>query len=133
MFLLIRVAWTDWQERRIGKKETCLLAVLGIISNHAGMDAVAGGMICGAIPEMVNLLVSGLTGLGGGDIRLMFAAGCLLGTDGGLRALLLGGILALMYAGFYCKLKQISFTGVKLAYGPFLSLGIVLVLIGDLF
>ena len=129
--MLIRVAWTDWHVRTIGKKETCLLAVLGIISNHAGMDALAGGVICAAIPEMVNLFVCGLTGLGGGDIRLMFAAGCLLGTSGGLLALLLGGSLALLYAGFSYKLRQTDFLKMKLPYGPFLSLGIALIFTVD--
>ena len=129
--VLFRIFQTDRKERKIGKLETCLLTVLGIIRNHAGFDVIAGGFVCAAIPETVNFLVSGLSGLGGGDIRLMFAAGCLLGMDGGLMALLIGGIPALFAAGVYCIWKKREFSGLELPYGPFLTLGIAVMMVAD--
>lgn len=92
-----------------------------------------GGAVCAALPEMVNLFVSGLSGLGGGDIRLMFAAGCLLGVDGGLYALLISGILVLGFTLCYGALKKTDVSGLRIPYGPFLSCGIAWMLAVDLF
>lgn len=92
------------------------------------MEALVGGVICAAIPELVNLCVSNLCGLGGGDIRLMFAAGWLLGIDGGLFALLLAGIAALIVSGLYGIQKPDNILEWEIPFGPFLSLGIAVML-----
>lgn len=126
--ILFRISLTDLREHRIGKTETGLLVVLGLIRSHVHMDAIIGGFVCAGIPELLNLFISGLSGLGGGDIRLMFAAGCLLGTEEGLKAVLFSGMLALLYAGSYCIRKKEGFAGLKLPFGPFLSVGIVVML-----
>ena len=130
--LLFHVSRMDLLHHRIGKAETYLLSVLGIIYNGDALDSFTGGAVCSVIPETVNLLVSDLTGLGGGDIRLMFAAGCLLGVDGGLCALLISGILMLFAAGIYCILKKRDPAGLQLPYGPFLSAGIILILLKEI-
>lgn len=126
--ILLRISWTDLRERKIGKTETACLVFLGISGRFTFMEALVGGVICAAIPELVNLCVSNLCGLGGGDIRLMFAAGWLLGIDGGLFALLLAGIAALIVSGLYGIQKPDNILEWEIPFGPFLSLGIAVML-----
>lgn len=122
--ILLRISWTDLRERRIGRMETILLIVLGITGDFLFLDALVGGVICAGIPELVNLLFSNLSGLGGGDIRLMFAAGWLLGIDEGLSALLLSGGAVLIVSGFYGIRRNEEILQKKIPFGPFLALGI---------
>ncbi|MCL2137719.1 MAG: A24 family peptidase, partial [Coriobacteriia bacterium] len=61
--------------------------------------------------------------IGGGDIKMMVAAGLLLGIQNVLIAALIGICSAGLYAAGLLIVKKASM-GEKFAYGPFLCLGV---------
>lgn len=138
--ILLRISWTDLRERRIGKIESAMLIFGGLAEQFFAADkmfsieallftdALIGGFLCAGISEFVNLIFSNLRGFGGGDIRLMFAAGWLLGYDRGLCAMFAGGIAALIVSGFYGIWKKESIIHLEIPFGPFLAWGIIVVL-----
>ena len=135
LMLLVRISVTDLTERKIGKRETCLLVILALVRSDGMIRSLTGGLVCAAVVESINYCVSRLKGLGGGDIRLIFVSGCLLGIVKGFCALLIGGICALTAAaGYYCRKNRepAGFAAVKLPFAPFLSLGIAVILIADM-
>lgn len=134
LLLLFRVSVTDMTGRKIGKAETGMLILLALVRSEGIVQPLTGGLICAAVVESVNYFVSRLKGLGGGDIRLMFAAGCLLGAGKGFCALLIGGLCALTAAaaGSYSRNRNMTgFTAAEIPFGPFLSLGTAAILIAD--
>lgn len=98
-----------------------LLGVAGLLldlqnwhKHAAGFFAVSGFLL------LLYFLTKG-KGIGGGDIKLMAAAGLLLGWEKILLALAIGSALALGVHGalMICKKK-----GAVLAFGPYLAAGI---------
>jgi leader peptidase (prepilin peptidase)/N-methyltransferase len=68
-------------------------------------------------------------GIGGGDIKLMFAAGLLLGWQKIILALMIGCIVGSI---IHLILMKVSDKGRMLAFGPYLSAGIFIsILFGD--
>ncbi|MGN0295494.1 MAG: prepilin peptidase [Lachnospiraceae bacterium] len=134
LLLLLRVSVTDMTRRKIGKAETGMLILLALVRRGDIVRLLTEGLICAAAVESVNYFVSRLKGLGGGDIRLMFTAGCLLGAGDGFCALLIGGVCALaaVAACLYRRNRNMTgFAAAEIPFGPFLSLGIAVVLIVD--
>ena len=134
LLLLFRVSVTDMARRKIGKAETGMLILLALIRSEGIVQSLTGGLICAAVAESVNYFVSRLKGLGGGDIRLIFAAGCLLGVWDGFCALLIGGLCALAAAatGSYRRNRKMTgFTAAEIPFGPFLSLGMAVLLAAE--
>ena len=125
--ILFRISWTDLREHRIGKRETMILLGLGTCLQPSCYDGLIGGFVCGGIPEFINLILTNLHGLGGGDICLMFAAGWMLGTEKGLYALFIAGIFALLAAAVWRILGKRIEEGIP--FGPFLSAGIGIMII----
>lgn len=64
--------------------------------------------------------------MGGGDVRLMAAAGLLLGLKNIVLSLVLGCLLASVLHVLYMKLKNKDH---MLAFGPYLSMGIFISMI----
>lgn len=126
--ILLRISWTDLHKCKISKVDTVLLIILGTAGQTSIVNALAGGMVCAVIPEMVNLFFADLRGFGGGDIRLMFAAGWLLGADRGLCVLLVGGTGALIVSALYGVRRKKSIIRLAVPFGPFLALGILIML-----
>ncbi len=122
--VLFRISWTDLRERRIGKFETLVLIFLGSCLHKNWYDGWMGALLCGGIPELVNLVAADLRGMGGGDIRLMFAAGWILGVERGFYALLFAGVLALGTAALVKWQGKGELLTEGIAFGPFLSIGI---------
>ncbi|MDD7388943.1 MAG: hypothetical protein PUG60_04655 [Lachnospiraceae bacterium] len=133
--LLVYIAVKDVCMRKIGKIETFLLVCLVLMRCEGIAEALAAGLLCAAALELVNLLFFQLKGLGGGDIRLMFVSGCLLGMAGGFVAFLAGGVLSLLSAAgcFWLRGNRdpAEFAAMEIPFGAFLSAGMILVMFAD--
>lgn len=131
--VLLAVALIDAQTRLIPDRLSLAAAALGVLSlltegartgGWGGLlaDRLAGAL-CVSVPMLlVALLVPG--GFGGGDIKLMAAAGLFLGW----RHTLLAAFLAILGGGFYgiwlLAVKKAD-RRAQFAFGPFLCAGIV--------
>lgn len=126
--VLARAAASDWNTKTIKNRypvQILALALVMIIENSEGADslfrALAGAGISAAPIFLTSMAVRGA--FGGGDIKLMAAAGCYLGPERGFYGLFLGLILASFY-GIYLKIwKKIDWKE-TIPLGPFLALGL---------
>ena len=151
-FLLIRIGIEDARTRKIRNKWTGALLLLGLLAaggswlfrellqaamaaepNHflrVWLSALSGpsvgsrlvGMVCISLPMLVlGCLVPG--SIGGGDVKLMGAAGLLLGRDLVVEAFLIGVFPAGLYS---LGLLLLGKAGRKdgIPFGPFLCLGL---------
>lgn len=121
---LLGVALADWKTYEIPPCWTLLLGSLGILhllldlphwSDHLIGMAIAGGIL------FAGYLLTRGRGIGGGDIKLMLAAGLLLGEDKALLALLMASLSAAFIHPVLIKRKK---KGGTLPFGPYLCLGI---------
>lgn len=101
-----------------------LIGVSGCI--HICMDHIYWpDYLAGMLTMALFLLAAyGMTrgrGLGGGDVKLMTAAGLLLGWEKSLIALWIASASALVFHTFLIKFKN---KGRVMAFGPYLALGI---------
>ena len=124
-------ALTDLLERRVPNRLTAALALawLLLLSPLALYDterAALNGLVGLAIAAVVMLAVYFVSrkGLGGGDVKLMCAAGLYLGYDGTLTALLYGSVLAAVTALALILTKKISAKD-AIPLAPFLYAGIL--------
>lgn len=105
--VLFRISYTDLKYRVIGKRETGILLGLGCLFYFVPLwNGWCGGMLSGlflaGLVELVNLVCFRLKGIGGGDVRLLFVMGFMLGTDRGLLVLLVALVIALVVMVFVC-------------------------------
>lgn len=123
-FCLLGAALADWKTYEIPPLWTLLLGILGILrllldlshwSDHLIGMTLAGGIL------LTGYLFTRGRGIGGGDIKLMLAAGLLLGEDKALLALLIASLSAAFIHSVLIKRKK---KGGTLAFGPYLCLGI---------
>lgn len=81
-----------------------LCAALNIIIGHAPpWTAIAGGVAVGVV-----MLLAGIDGIGGGDIKLSVAVGTLYGFPNAIFILLLAATLMVLY-GFARRKKAVPF------------------------
>ena len=102
------------------------IAILGAVRlvtdlSHWG-SYVLGMVLVSGIFYLAFLVTKG-RGMGGGDIKLMAAAGLLLGASKVFLAMLLGCILAVLIHSIRMK---VSGANHKLAFGPYLAAGLFL-------
>ena len=92
---------------------------------HAGQrfTYILGFFCLSSVLTLVYWLRRG-HGIGGGDIKLMAAAGMFLGWERSLWAFLTAGIAACLINAPWLKQRK---TGAEFAFGPFLATGIVVV------
>ena len=81
------------------------------------------GMVCVSGLLEVLYLVSGGRAIGGGDIKLMFACGLILGWERIILAFLLGCVIGSVVHTVRIKVSK---AGRMLAMGPYLSAGVLL-------
>lgn len=125
---LVGIAVCDYRKKRISNKWVLLLGSIGAISfftmPETGIASRLAGFFAASLPLfLITMIVPGA--FGGGDIKLMSAAGLFLGGKKALIALLLGIFFGGGYAGI-CLLFGIRGRKDRFAFGPFLCMGIVL-------
>ena len=129
--LLLVLAVIDWRTFEIPNGLNLAIALLGAVQLAADWEHwslyVIGGCSVSLLFLMLWFLTSG-KGLGMGDVKLMAAAGLLLGWPRILLAMLLGSM-----AGTVIHLIRMKRgAGRKLAFGPYLAFGIwISALIGE--
>ena len=96
-----------------------------MLSDRTMRDGLAGFLFPAVILLLMYILSKGRT-MGGGDIKLIAASGILLGWQKNLLAFLLAGMILLV---FYPLRQKLFRQRERLAFGPYLSLGIFLSLI----
>lgn len=126
--LMVMIAWKDWKIKRIpdfyilsvfvaGIMEMCLGAGVGLTQRTVGFFVVS-------IPMFIIACVMPGS-IGGGDIKLMAAAGFLLGSAKIWNAFVTGIICAgICVLGLLLMKKADRKT--EIALGPFFSIGIIL-------
>lgn len=129
LLFLGTLLWTaveDWRTRVIANRIPLFLMALGVpvlwlFPEHSILERLAGSLAVSLPMLLLTLLIPG--GFGGGDIKLMFACGWLLGWKAILNAMilaiLLGGICAAGMLLSGKRKRRDSF-----AFGPFLALGV---------
>ncbi|MCD8220483.1 MAG: prepilin peptidase [Ruminococcus sp.] len=102
--------------------------VLDLVTHEGTLLSHRIGALAAFVPLMLLVLLSGERAMGRGDAELMLTAGLFLGVKRIVVALFLGLIL-----GSVCGLIRKARTGdSKLAFGPYLSLGIAIaVFVGE--
>ena len=123
---LIVITFIDLEHQIIPNKLTFLILIWGIIwqifySELFWYQALGGAFLGGGLLLLVAIISGG--GMGGGDIKLMFAAGLILGIPATALALflsfLVGSIIGVALILFKMKDRKDP-----IPFGPFLSLGI---------
>lgn len=101
-----------------------LLGGLKIILMRSLLAEAALGVLAGGLPLIFLYIISKSRAIGGGDVKLMMAAGFYLSGHHALTALLIGCLAAVIIHGLRIKFQHAES---KLALGPYLSFGIWIV------
>lgn len=121
---LIVISVIDWRTYEIPVGCNIIIGVLGIVRVLSDLahwyDYVIGFFIVSGLFFIIYLISKG-RGIGGGDIKLMAAAGLLLGWKNVLLALMIGSIAGSV---IHLTLMKVKGKDRVLAFGPYLALGI---------
>lgn len=121
---LIVLSVIDWRTYEIPIGCNILIGILGIVRVILDLahwyDYVIGFFIVSGLFYLILLITKG-RGMGGGDVKLMAAAGLLLGWKNILLALMIGSIAGSI---IHLTLMKIQGRDRVLAFGPYLALGI---------
>ncbi|MGN0373890.1 MAG: prepilin peptidase [Butyrivibrio sp.] len=130
--MLVAISVIDWRTYEIPFGLNVTIFVLGIIQcavDYRNWPLYLIGMVGVSGFLLLLFIITGGRGIGGGDIKLMFAAGLLIGWKKSILALILGCIIGSV---IHLILMKVSKKGRMLAFGPYLSAGILLaILFGD--
>lgn len=129
MSLLLVISFIDQEHQIIPDRLIVSILLLGLINliyqvwrHDAPWSLFVLGIFSASLPLYVLALVYE-DGLGGGDIKLMAAAGLFTGWKLSLLSLLLGDALAFLYIAILFARKKTK-KGTAIPFGPFLSAGI---------
>ena len=121
---LIVIAVIDWRTYEIPFGLNVFIAILGIVNlvidSRNWLNYLIGGVSVSGFLLIVYLITKG-RGIGGGDIKLMAAAGLLLGYKSIILAFCLGCILGSVIHLIRMKVSKAEHV---LAFGPYLAVGI---------
>lgn len=123
---LLVLSIIDWRTYEIPFGINVFLFVLGVamtILDRGNLAVHLIGMICVSGLLGILYLLTGGRAIGGGDIKLMFACGLILGWKLILLAFFLGCIIGSVVHIIRMSVKK---AGRMLAMGPYLSVGILL-------
>ena len=127
--ILMNIAYVDWKYKLIRNKSVLIVFAMSIISMLIFSEISSMDRLAGSIAVSVPLLIlSGLLdgGIGGGDIKLMAAAGLGLGVAGIWMAFVIGVFSSGIYVMVMLLRKKFD-RKTEIALGPFLCLGLILV------
>mgnify|MGYP004458499337 CR=1 FL=1 len=124
MSALLVLSVIDWRTYEIPFGLNVFIGILGVvrlICHPDNLSEYAIGFFAVSIPLLIILLLTKGQGMGGGDVKLMAAAGLFLGWKYIILALILG---CLYGSVIHIIRMRISGEGHMLAMGPYLSAGI---------
>ncbi len=123
---LLVIAVIDWRTFEIPLGINVFILILGVIATVLERGQWLShllGLVVVSVPLLIAYLVTKGRGIGGGDIKLMFAAGLVLGWQLTLVGFMIGSVLAIV---IHMLRMQISKKDHVLAFGPYLSAGMLL-------
>ncbi len=127
--VLIVIAVIDWRTYEIPFGCNVIIGILGMVRLVTDLshwyEYVIGFCVVSGLFLLIYLITKG-RGIGGGDIKLMAAAGLLLGWQKILLSLMIGSIAGSVIHLTLMKLKNKERV---LAFGPYLALGIFIAMI----
>jgi len=116
--LLIYAAAADIKRREIDDFVPVSILIIGYI----GTGGSFWGMITAALPFFIPALVK--NNIGGGDVKLMFACGAVLGVWGGIAQIIIGLFLAGLYGCIILAAKgYAAYKKTAIPLAPFLCAG----------
>lgn len=122
--VLIVISVIDWRTYEIPFGCNVLIGILGIVRVILDLahwyDYVIGFFIVSGLFYIIVLVSKG-TAMGGGDVRLMAAAGLLLGWKAIFLSLMIGSVAGSV---IHLTLMKVQGRDRVLAFGPYLALGI---------
>ena len=122
--VLIVLSVIDWRTYEIPVGCNILIGMLGIVRVILDLahwyDYVIGFFIVSGLFYIIVLVSKG-TAMGGGDVRLMAAAGLLLGWKAIFLSLMIGSVAGSV---IHLTLMKVQGRDRVLAFGPYLALGI---------
>ncbi|HBF38966.1 MAG TPA: prepilin peptidase [Firmicutes bacterium] len=127
-YVLIAIAFIDWEQQIIPNRLTLPLIVLGL-----ALAALQGALVpalVGALAGGGFLLIIALVypkGMGFGDVKLLAMTGIFLGWRTVLISLFLGSVLGVLVTLPLLILKKIN-RKTSIAFGPFLAIGTLLIM-----
>lgn len=121
IILLLAASIFDIKKRIIPDAICLFIALTGLI----GFEPVRLFGILAALPLLLAALL--WSGMGGGDIKLMAAAGLILGFQRGLAAMMIGLTAMLLFYFFYTIVQGLRKRERQKAFplAPFLSVGCI--------
>lgn len=129
--LMTVVALIDWRTFEIPNGVNLAVFLLGVVQLVADPQhwvLYLGGMCSVSLFFLLLWFLTGGNGLGMGDVKLMAAAGLLLGWQRILLAMIIGSVSGAIIH----SIRMTRGAGRKLAFGPYLAAGIwVAALVGD--
>ena len=131
--LMTVVALIDWRTFEIPNGVNLAVFLLGVVQLAADPQhwvLYLVGMCSVSLLFLLLWFLTGGNGLGMGDVKLMAAAGLLLGWQRILLAMIIGSVSGAIIH----SIRMMRGAGRKLAFGPYLAAGIwVAALVGDRF
>lgn len=129
---LVVLSVIDWRTYEIPIGVNITILVLGVLRSALDYHNIVShliGFVCVSAFLLLLILITGGRAMGGGDVKLMAAAGLFLGwrevTLGFFLGCIIGSVIHLLLMKFAHKGRQ-------LAFGPYLSAGMVIaMLFGD--
>ena len=124
MSALLVLSVIDWRTYEIPFGINVFIGILGLVRLISNLDnwmEYIIGFFAVSLPLLIILLLTHGQGMGGGDVKLMAAAGLLIGW----KYIILALILGCLYGSLIHIIRmRISGQGHMLAMGPYLSAGI---------
>lgn len=124
---LIVMTFIDFDVKEIPNGIVLLIILLGVSSFFLMPEVLWWhrliGAFCVSLPLFIIAMITG-GGIGGGDIKLFFAAGILLG----YKMILVSSLLAVVLGGIMAAILMITRKakkGAEMPLGPFIALGII--------
>lgn len=127
IMILLTIAMIDFKEMIIPDGLIITLFILILIkmsfSSCYLIEHILGMFCISSIMYLMNFIIKDC--FGGGDIKLMMAAGFLLGIKSTILAFLIAVLIGGLYAG-YLLLSKKNINNKYMPFGPFLCIGIFL-------
>lgn len=127
--MLVALSVIDFRTYEIPLGLNITIAVCGIVNAAFDFDNIFYyliGMVCVSGFLLLLFLVTKGRGIGGGDIKLMAAAGLLLGWKHIIIALIIGCVVGSI---IHIILMKVSDKSRMLSFGPYLSVGIFIAML----
>ncbi|MCD8374334.1 MAG: prepilin peptidase [Oscillospiraceae bacterium] len=122
--LLLVLAVIDWRTFEIPNGLSLGIFILGLVrlaADIGGWRTYVIGMLCVSVPFLLFYIASRGSAIGMGDIKLMAAAGLLLGWPQTLLAVIIGSVGGSV---IHIARMKICHASHKLALGPYLAAGV---------